>query len=185
MLTGRRFHVLEQQGSQGLNPGDVYFTRVVTAGGISLMFGAAPYVFPARFQIDALDWRDLLFGRRKRARKDPDKFEAEILDCYHVFAERLLNPTIPKLRNTDGDELAPTSITYGLTIPIPEAFTRLLPLATLGVEEHVSDVVEDADGVMTSAVLQWVKSGNRKMKQWDNTILGSLHNVGTSTVPSR
>src|SRR6185437_4008224 len=111
----------------------------VTAGGISLMFGAAPYVFPARFQIDALDWRDLLFGRRKRARKDLDKFEAEILDCYHVFAERLLNPTIPKLRNTDGDELAPTSITYGLTIPIPEAFTRLLPLATLGVEEHVSD----------------------------------------------
>jgi hypothetical protein len=28
---------------------------------------------------------------------------------------------------------------------------------------------------MTEAVLQWVKRGNRKMKQWDNTILGTLH----------
>ncbi len=58
VLTGRRFHVLEQRASQGLHQGDLYFTRVVTTGGTSLMFGAAPYVFPARFQLQALEWRD-------------------------------------------------------------------------------------------------------------------------------
>ena len=175
VLTGWRVHVLEQSASQGLHRGDLYFTRVVTVSGTSLMFGAAPYIFPPRFHLEALDWRDRLFGRRTPTRSDLDACEVEILRCYHVFADRLCHPTPPQLRNTDGDDIAPTTLVYDVSMPVSEVFERLRPLATLGDDEHVSDVVEDATGTMIEAVLQWVKRGNRKMKQWDNTILGTLH----------
>ena len=174
MLTGRRFHVLEQRGSQGLREGDLYFTRVVTMGDASLMFGAAPYAFPPRFQLQALDWRDGLFGRRAPRRSQLDEYEREIRRAYLVFTDQLLNPAPPRLQNTDGDDLALTTLEYEVRIPVAEVLERLRPLATLGADEHISDVVEDASGAVRRAVLQWVKRGNRKMKQWDNTILGTL-----------
>ena len=46
ILTGRRFHVLEQSASRTLRAGDLTFTRVVTAGGASIMIGASPWVIP-------------------------------------------------------------------------------------------------------------------------------------------
>ena len=148
MLTGRRFHVLEQRGSQGLHEGDLYFTRVVTTGDASLMFGAAPYAFPPRFQLQALDWRDGLFGRRAPRRSQLDEYEREIRRAYLVFADQLLNPAPPRLQNTDGDDLALTTLEYEVRIPVAEVLERLRPLATLGADEHISDVVEDASGAV-------------------------------------
>jgi hypothetical protein len=43
ILTGRRFQVLEQSASRTLRAGDLTFTRVVTAGGASIMIGASPW----------------------------------------------------------------------------------------------------------------------------------------------
>ena len=48
-LTGVRFHVLEQGASQNLRPADIVFTRVLSVGGVSLMFGAAPFIVPPRW----------------------------------------------------------------------------------------------------------------------------------------
>src|SRR4051812_22357504 len=42
ILTGRRFHVLEQSASQTLKVGHLTFTRVITAGGASILIGACP-----------------------------------------------------------------------------------------------------------------------------------------------
>lgn len=49
VLTGRRFHVLEQGASQRLQPADLLFTRVLTLDGASIMFGAAPFIVPPRW----------------------------------------------------------------------------------------------------------------------------------------
>ena len=37
-------------------------------------------------------------------------------------------------------------------------------------------------GQLASATLQWIKAGNRKMKEWDNTILGRLRLDGLRLV---
>jgi hypothetical protein len=174
IVTGRSFHVLEQSGTDGLKPTDLYFARVVTAGGISLMFGGAPFVLPADFHTIVLDWRDKLFGRRAITRQDLEDFDIEIRNLYLMLVDRLHHPAAPVLQNTDGDDLAPTTLTFNLSLPVSEAFERLKPLAMLGDEEHFDDVSTDESGVVTRVSLNWVKAGNRKNKAWTNTILGAL-----------
>jgi hypothetical protein len=46
VLTGSRFHVLEQGASQTLRPADLIFARVITIDGASIMVGLAPFVVP-------------------------------------------------------------------------------------------------------------------------------------------
>jgi hypothetical protein len=48
ILTGGHFHVLEQSASRTLRAGDLAFTRVITAGGASIMIGASPWSFRHR-----------------------------------------------------------------------------------------------------------------------------------------
>ena len=47
VLTGARFHVLETGASRTLRVADLLFASVLTIDGISVMFGASPYVVPA------------------------------------------------------------------------------------------------------------------------------------------
>jgi hypothetical protein len=78
------------------------------------------------------------------------------------------------MQNTDGDPLELTTLTYTLGVPAAVAVERLTPLAMLRDEAHVTDETYDAAGALCSATLTWIKAGNRKMKDWDNTTLGTL-----------
>lgn len=178
MLTGKRFHVLEQGASQRLRLADLLFTRVVTLDGASIMTGASPFIVPPRWHTRIIDWRERLFRKRLMTRQDLDDFEIEIGDMYFEIAAELLDPTPPQLSNTDGDPLALTTLTftltYDVTTTVQEAFEKLSPLARVRGEEHIDDMTRDASGAVTSASLTWVRAGNRQHKNWDNTILGSL-----------
>jgi hypothetical protein len=70
VLTGKRFHVLEQGASQKLRPADLLFTRVVTLDGAAIMFGASPFIVPPRWHTHIIDWRERLFRRRLMSRQD-------------------------------------------------------------------------------------------------------------------
>ena len=175
VLTGRRFHVLEQSASRTVHRTDLLFVRVVTTGAVCLMFGMAPLAVPARLHINILDWRDRVLGRRLLARRDLMECDVEIRDLYLELAHEIRHPVSPQLRNTDGDPLELITLVYDLAAAVADVFERLRPLATLGEAEHVSDMETDDTGVMTSAVMNWVRAGNRKNKAWDNTILGTLH----------
>jgi len=174
VLTGARFHVLEQGGTRNLRRADLLFTRVVTVEGTSLMLGAAPFIVPPHWHTTIIDWREELCRARLMTRQDLEDFDIEIRNLYFETVEEILNPTPPRLQNTDGDPLALTTLTFRLTMPVPEVFERLLPLATIGGEQHLSDVAEDASGAVTEATLSWVKAGNQQHKGWRNTILGTL-----------
>ena len=174
VLTGRRFHVLEQGASQRLRPADLMFTRVVTIDGTSLMLGAAPFVVPPPWHTRIIDWRERLVRRRLMTRQDLDDFDTEIRDLYFEIAAELLDPTPPRLCNTDGDPVALTTLTYELTMPVTGAFERLAPLAVANGEDHVDDIARDPSGAVTTATLSWVKAGNRQHKNWTNTVLGTL-----------
>ncbi len=174
VLTGSRFHVLEQGASQTLRPADLIFTRIVTLDGVSLMFGAAPFVVPPRWHTHIIDWRERLMRKRLMTRRDLAGFDIEIRDLYFEIAADLLNPTPPQLRNTDGDPIALTTLTFELKTTAGEAFEKLAPLAMVHGEDHSNEVVRDTSGAVTSATLSWVKAGNRQHKQWDNTVLGTI-----------
>jgi hypothetical protein len=174
VLTGRRFHVLEQGASQRLRPADLLFTRVVTIEGSSVMLGASPFIVPPAWHTRIIDWREQFFRKRLLTRETLQEFDNEIRDLYLDIAAELLDPTPPRLANTDGDPLILTTLTYELRNRLDDVFAKLAPLAKLRDENHISDVTHDASGVVTSASLSWVKAGNRQHKDWDNTILGTL-----------
>jgi hypothetical protein len=88
----------------------------------------------------------------------------------------------PVIQNTDGDPLELTTLTYELGVTVNEAVERLMPLATLRSEVHIADDVRDANGALMAAALTWIKPGNRKHKDWDNTTLGTLRLDGSRLV---
>ena len=98
-----------------------------------------------------------------------------------ALASSLAHPAPPRLVNTDGEPLEVTTLEFAVTLPVDEVFERLLPLATVGGEQFVRDVVRDERGAVTHAEMSWVKAGNRKHASWDNTILGRLM-VGAGVV---
>jgi hypothetical protein len=174
VLTGSRFHVLEQGASQTLRPADLIFARVLTIDGVSLMLGTAPFVVPPRWHTRIIDWREQLFRKRLMTRQDLVDFDIEIRDLYFDIAAELLDPTPPRLCNTDGDPIALTTLTYELKTTVDEAFDQLAPLARVHGEDHSDEVIRDVSGAVTSARLSWVKAGNRQHKHWNNTVLGTL-----------
>lgn len=182
ILTGRHFHVLEQSASRMLRARDVTFTRVVTAGGASIMLGASPWVIPPSWHLSVIEFRDQLFPRRLMTLADLSKCAIEVRQLYHQVVDAIVNPKLPTLQNTDGDPIEMTTMTYDLGVTAAEAFERLRPLATLRGEAHVDDERYDAAGGFEAAVLTWLKAGNRKHKDWDNTTLGTLRLDGSRLV---
>src|SRR5713226_2429195 len=63
------------------------------------------------------------------------------------------------------------------------AFEALAPLAWgHSKAELLSDAELDEDGVVRSVELPWIKKGNRRIKSWDNTILGHIRISGQSLI---
>jgi len=182
ILTGNRFHVLEQSASRTFRPGDLTFVRVVTVGGASILLGASPWIIPPSWHVHIIDCRERLHPRKLWTRADLFEYDIEIRELYHHIVEALANPALPELRNTDGDPIEMTTLSYELGLGTAEAFDRLKPLATLHNEIHVDGETYDADGTLTGATLNWIKAGNRKNKSWDNTILGHLRLDGSRLV---
>lgn len=121
-----------------------------------------------------IDWREQMFRKRLMSRRNLEEFDVEIRLMYFRIAAELLNPTLPALSNTDGDPLALTTLTYELRSTVNDAVERLAPLARVHGDDHVDEITRDGTGAIVSAVLSWVKSGNRQNKDWDNTVLGTL-----------
>jgi hypothetical protein len=179
VLTGRRFHALESSASQTLRAGDLLFTRIVTIGETSVMFGASPFSVPPRWHAPIIDWRDRLTARRRVAgrrlgRQDLADYDIEIRDLYLRVIDDVLNPELPVLKNTDGDDIEWTTLTYELGVSVQDAFTLLKPLATVRGEEFIDEVVCGPSGTITEATLTWSKAGNRQHKEWTNTSLGNI-----------
>jgi hypothetical protein len=174
LLTGRRFQVLEQSASQTLKVGDLTFTRVVTAGGASILIGACPWVIPASWHIPIIDMRERFRPKGLLTREELQDYKFELRQAYHEIVDALIHPKIPVMQNTDGDPLELTTLTYALGVPAAVVVERLTPLAVFRAEAHITDETYDATGALCSATLTWIKAGNRKMKDWDNTTLGTL-----------
>ena len=174
VLTGRRFHALEQGASRILQPADLHFSSVVTVGDDSIMLGGSPLVIPPDWHVRIIDWRDQVLGRRKLGRRDLEAGQFAIRELYFHIADSLRHPTPPKLRNTDGDELELTTLVFDVAGPVGDAFERLRPLAVVGDTEFIDEVTTDEDGAVTGATINWSKAGNRKQKSWTNTTLGTL-----------
>ena len=70
ILTGRQFRVLEQSASRTFQRGDLAFTRVVTAQGVSIMIGASPWIIPPAWHVRVLEFRNVCARANWMTRED-------------------------------------------------------------------------------------------------------------------
>jgi hypothetical protein len=179
VLTGRDVVVREQSASQSVRAGALLFTRVLTVDGTSIMSGCAPLVIAPRWHHTILDFRERLAGRKGQA-LTPDAvrdLDFELRDLYFYIEDEVWNPRLPELRNTDGDKLVLTKLTYRLRCSARSAFDRLLPLSRASAgesEAFLNDATVTEAGELQAVTLPWNKKANRLHKDWETTTLGTL-----------
>lgn len=187
VLTGRDVVVRERSATETVRPGALLFTRVVTVDDMSVMSGCAPLVIPPEWHHSLLGLRQRL-ARGKRRLLSPETVRnlgLELRDLYFHIEDEVWNPRLPEPRNTDGDTLVLTTLTYRLHCTPSSAFDRLSPLARASVDDVtqlLSDATMDAAGELQAVTLSWSKTGNRMHHDWDNTTLGTIEIDGNRMV---
>jgi hypothetical protein len=186
ILTGRRFHVLEERASQTLAVHDLVFVRVVTVGTTSILMGMAPFVIPSSWHLSIIQWRAERFRERTpdphlMTRSDVAEFDIEIRELYLAIATDLLTPSPPDVTNTDGETLVWTTLTFDVDGPLGTVVDRLRVLARVAEGRHgESDdpmaigpiaLTRDDTGALVSASVPW--HGDAKEAS-DDVLLGML-----------
>ena len=187
LLTGETCRVLEQTASQTVRRGGVIFARTVTLDGTSIMIGSGTTLLPP-------DHRPNFHALRERlAERAGVLTTLQILALddvlrrtYLDMADRIRHPPLPRLQNTDGDPLTPTTLHFTLQCTPDEAFEALRSLHATAADDEAAleDPERDAQGRLVAFSLDWTKAGNRLHRSWDNTILGKLDIEGAALTAS-
>jgi uncharacterized protein (DUF2384 family) len=187
VLSGRDVVVRERNATQTVQAGALLFTRVVTVDDTSVMSGCAPLVIPPAWHLSLLDLRQRLTRGQGRllGQETVRELALEFRDLYFHIEDEVWNPKLPELRNTDGDKLVLTTLTYRLHCSPSAAFDRLSPLARASVADRsqlLADATMNNAGELQAVTFSWSKTGNRKHLDWDNTTLGTIDIDGNRMV---
>jgi hypothetical protein len=107
-------------------------------------------------------------------------WDFELLDLFHEITDRLYNPRLPMLQNTDGEPLSLHKLVFDLNAPPKAAFDALKHLALGELDEDLlADAARDSEDQLTRVRFSWKKRGNKKHAGWDNTVLGWIEIDGT------
>jgi len=175
IITGAETEVAERSASETMQAGDVLFGQVAGAGDLVLLEACSPYAIAPIYKPEIIDLRkriaaknDLFAGELLRER------EGELRELYLDIVERILNPGLPKLHNTDGEPLSLQRLVFDVD-SAQQAFDALKHLAFGETEDDLLEGAErDAEGALVRASFDWKKAGNRMHASWDNTVLGSI-----------
>jgi hypothetical protein len=175
VMCGAEIDVIDRAASGSLQDGDIIFAKIVPIDGIALIEGIGATAIPPAE-------KPLLIELRSELGTRTDLFGAEVLRAraadlrgvYLGIAQRLRRRTLPEMRNTDGEPIAPHTLVYDIDAP-QAAFEKLRDLAAgMTLEEIDAEVERDADSRFVRATLEWRRLGNTMHAHWDNTILGRI-----------
>ena len=175
IFTGEEIDVTEHAGSRQSRTGDILFGKVVTIDQVSMLEACAPMMFPPMEKSAILKLRKKM--ERSKQAITPQllrEYLYDMLGIYHDIVDRLLNPPMPQLQNTDGDPLLPHRLVYEIESP-RAAFDALKPLCLTMTEDILLEEAGfDTKGELLKIEFPWEKRGNEKNKTWSNTILGYI-----------
>ncbi len=175
LMLERETFVIEHSASRSVAPGDILFAQIVTIDGLSLLEGCAPVVLQPKEKPRLIDLRKAiraqgdLFGEALLKQRS-----SELIELYLDLAQRVLNPALPELQNTDGEPLELRTLVFA--IADCAAAAAAFDAARLADAESIvqDDVRHGADGTLVGGEWTWRKAGNKLHKGWDNTSLGQL-----------
>lgn len=180
IITGEEVDVTEHAGSRQTQTGDIMFAKLVKIDQVTMLEACAPVMFPPIEKSAILELRKEIQSRKLPLTPELLKdYVYEMLDVYHDITYRLLNPVMPQLQNTDGEPLVFNKLIYSLECSPREAFDIL---KQLNLSEHDESLLTGAEldptGELRKIEFAWQKPGNKKHKEWNNTILGHLTIAG-------
>jgi hypothetical protein len=175
IITGDECNVSERSASGSVQAGDILFAKIARLDDIALLEACSTVIIPPDRKGPILELRKRI--RDSRMPLTPGalcEVNIELIEVYLGLADGLLNPTLPELRNTDGDALISHKLVFEIESP-RAAFDALKDLA-LDVDdaELLAEAKLDGQGLLRRVQFPWRKRGNPVNKSWDNTILGEL-----------
>lgn len=167
LLTHQERFANEVKGSKTLKARDCVLGRVVDCGGMSTFCGMFPRSLPPSEADRAVRTAKRLCRVRTRpiapAKLRDLEVELALVDMWHISIEEMDHRPPPQLANTDGDLLLLTADHFEF-----DAGRRAEVIARLEKLEGAQEAV-DENG---EADVTFLKAGNAKMKDWENTVIG-------------
>lgn len=179
IMLGTEHRVKEKEGTQYFNRGDIVFNRILTIADQSISVGMVPWVIPADYHSEIIDFREAVKKVEKEITPELMRgdLQFDLEDYLFSIIERSLNPRVPHIRNTDDEPIVFTK-SYFKTELTPEDVLKKLSDMTLGenTKHFLNDAKRNKDGSIKSLEFPWLKQGNKKQKSlnitMDTTILG-------------
>ncbi|WP_225444601.1 SEC-C metal-binding domain-containing protein [Pseudomarimonas arenosa] len=119
VLTHEAFEVREETASRALTPGDVIFASVVSVAGVCLLEGSGGLVMQPKDTIPLIDLRECMLAAKQHDgdqsplnRQDLLEWDYELREAYLDWSAQRLDPSLPELKNTDGDPLSVQVLVY-------------------------------------------------------------------------
>jgi SEC-C motif len=181
----REEHAVTERGlSQGVQRGDLVFGQLASVDRLTMVEACNGFAIPPMEKAPIIALRAQIASAHPvithQVLRD---WDFELLDLFHEIADRLYNPRLPTLQNTDGEPLSPHKLVFDLNVPPHVAFDALKHLALDELDEDLlSDATRDSDGKLTRVRFSWKKRGNKKHAGWDNTVLGWIEIEGTRLI---
>lgn len=175
IFTGDEVDVTERSGSQHANVGDILFMKIVRFDQLAMAEACSPVAFPPTEKALIIELRKAMRGRKRSlTREDVREWEPALTEMYFDIAERLLNPRLPELQNTDGDPM----LFHRLVFDIPSPRAAFDALKHLCITETGAELLataeRDAGGELRRIEFPWQRAGNAKNPTWSNTVLGTV-----------
>jgi SEC-C motif/Protein of unknown function (DUF2384) len=174
VMTKEEHSVTERGASQGMQAGDLLFGQLASVDQLTMLEASNGFAIPPMEKASIIEMRTHIASAHPAITHQVLRdLDIELLDLFHEIADRLFNPRLPILQNTDGEPLSPHKLVFDLKAPPQAAFDALKHLALDEPDEDLlADATRDSEGKLTGVRFSWKKRGNKKHAGWDNTVLG-------------
>jgi hypothetical protein len=178
ILLGKTHILKERSGTQHLKHGDIVCGRIVTLDDQSIFVGVAPYTIPLEYMNTLINFKNWLLEENEVKKLTPKRLREDdflIIECFFDIMFMAYDKPGPILHNTDGELIQFSKSYFSLTLSPEETFKKLFKLALLeDPDEFLEDAARDESGALKMIEFPWLKSGNKKHKSWENTIMGNI-----------
>jgi len=179
IMLGITHTIKERQGTYMLKRGDIVFSRILTLANQSIFIGMMPFTLPVGYQHDLIDFKDWLIEENKVQELTPEilreSSDTELCDYFFGLIQSAFSKQFPTLVNTDGELMQFSKSYFKLTVKPEEALRCLLPLTlSKDAEGFLRDAKRSESGVVQKIEIPWLKKGNKKHQNWDNTVMGHI-----------
>jgi hypothetical protein len=181
VMTQEERAVTERGLSQGVQLGDLLFGQLASVDGLTMVEACNGFAIPPMEKAPIIELRAHIASAHPvithQVLRD---WDFELLDLFHEITDRLYNPRLPTLQNTDGEPLSLHKLVFDLNAPPKAVFDALKHLALDELDEDLlADAARDSEDQLTRVRFSWKKRGNKKHAGWDNTVLGWIEIDGT------